>query len=61
MNLSKVKTYDLIAELRNREDVGVVINDRSSSNYAISVDRGDLYVDKGECIILICQGLYDVG
>ena len=58
MQLSEIKTYDLIAELRSREDIGVVVNDRSSCNYAVSVDKGDLYVGKGEAIILIAKGLY---
>jgi len=58
MRLKDITTYDLINELRSREDIGVVVNDRSSCNYAVSVDKGDLYVDKGEAIILIAKGLY---
>ena len=58
MDLSKIPTRDLVDALQGRDEAQYVINDRSSSNFAVSIDKGDLLVDKGEAIILVVKGLY---
>jgi len=58
MNLKDICTRDLVMELRARDDVQEVVNERSMCNWSVGVDRGDLLVGKGEVIILAVEGLF---
>ena len=58
MDLSTVCTRDLVDELRERDNVQYVINERSSSTTVICAGRKEPIIVNGENIALSIKGLW---
>ena len=58
VDLTSVSTYELMEALMDRKDVEYVVNERSSSDYAVAVDFKRTVLGSGEATILICKGAY---
>jgi len=57
-DLSKITTHQLVDALMERTGVSYIVNDRSSSDYAVAVDFKRTVRGSGEAVIIICEGLF---